>query len=73
MTNLFQFPDDVFGIDEVTLYEGEWKSENYAVAGELLDGMGFWEDFSAEISSLRKETSSFSAVEQEMGSFAPKR
>lgn len=30
--------NDVFGIDEVTLYEGEWKSENYAVAGELLDG-----------------------------------
>ena len=31
--------DDIFGIDELTLYEGEWKDSNYAVAGEVLDGV----------------------------------
>lgn len=30
--------NDVFGIDEVTLYEGEWVEKNYAVAGDVLDG-----------------------------------
>ncbi|KAG4078467.1 hypothetical protein HA402_009179 [Bradysia odoriphaga] len=30
--------DDVFGIDEVTIFEGEWKEKNYAVAGDILDG-----------------------------------
>ncbi|XP_037032975.1 complement component 1 Q subcomponent-binding protein, mitochondrial isoform X2 [Bradysia coprophila] len=30
--------DDVFGIDEVTIFEGEWKDKNYAVAGDILDG-----------------------------------
>uniref|UniRef100_A0A1B6IDI3 Complement component 1 Q subcomponent-binding protein, mitochondrial n=1 Tax=Homalodisca liturata TaxID=320908 RepID=A0A1B6IDI3_9HEMI len=32
------FSDDIFGIDEVTFYEGEWKDSNYAVSGEVLDG-----------------------------------
>lgn len=32
------YTDDIFGIDELTLYEGEWKDSNYAVAGEVLDG-----------------------------------
>uniref|UniRef100_A0A182JIH8 Uncharacterized protein n=1 Tax=Anopheles atroparvus TaxID=41427 RepID=A0A182JIH8_ANOAO len=30
--------NDVFGIDEVTIYQGEWKDEVYAVAGDVLDG-----------------------------------
>ncbi|KAI5631190.1 mitochondrial glycoprotein domain-containing protein [Phthorimaea operculella] len=30
--------NDVFGIDEVTLYEGEWNDKVYAVAGDVLDG-----------------------------------
>uniref|UniRef100_A0A6M2DNN6 Putative complement component 1 n=1 Tax=Xenopsylla cheopis TaxID=163159 RepID=A0A6M2DNN6_XENCH len=29
---------DVFGIDEVTMYEGEWNDKTYAVAGDVLDG-----------------------------------
>jgi complement component 1 Q subcomponent-binding protein, mitochondrial len=30
--------NDVFGIDEVTLYTGEWSEKKYAVAGDVLDG-----------------------------------
>lgn len=30
--------NDVFGIDEVTLYKGEWNDKVYAVAGDVLDG-----------------------------------
>lgn len=30
--------NDVFGIDEVTLFEGEWSDKTYAVAGDVLDG-----------------------------------
>lgn len=30
--------EDVFAIDEVTMYEGEWTEKNYAVAGDILDG-----------------------------------
>lgn len=30
--------DDVFGIDEITMYEGEWNDKIYAVAGDVLDG-----------------------------------
>lgn len=30
--------NDVFGIDEVTLFEGEWNDKVYAVAGDVLDG-----------------------------------
>lgn len=30
--------NDVFGIDEITLYDGEWVEKNYAVAGDVLDG-----------------------------------
>ncbi|XP_037971071.2 complement component 1 Q subcomponent-binding protein, mitochondrial isoform X1 [Plutella xylostella] len=30
--------NDVFGIDEVTLYQGEWNDKVYAVAGDVLDG-----------------------------------
>jgi complement component 1 Q subcomponent-binding protein, mitochondrial len=29
---------DVFGIDAVTIYEGEWSDKVYAVAGDVLDG-----------------------------------
>ena len=31
--------DDLFGIDEVTMFEGEnWDEKKYAVAGDILDG-----------------------------------
>jgi len=29
---------DVFGIDEVTMFEGEWTEKHYAVSGDVLDG-----------------------------------
>jgi len=31
--------EDVFGINEVTIYEGEWGEEVYCVSGDILDGM----------------------------------
>lgn len=30
--------NDVFAIDELTIYEGEWSEKVYAVAGDVLDG-----------------------------------
>jgi len=30
--------NDVFGIDELTIYGGEWNDKVYAVAGDVLDG-----------------------------------
>ncbi|VVD01123.1 complement component 1 Q subcomponent-binding protein, mitochondrial [Leptidea sinapis] len=30
--------NDIFGIDEITLYQGEWSEKVYAVAGDVLDG-----------------------------------
>ncbi|XP_053668679.1 complement component 1 Q subcomponent-binding protein, mitochondrial [Anopheles marshallii] len=30
--------NDVFGIDEVTIFQGEWNDKVYAVAGDVLDG-----------------------------------
>lgn len=30
--------NDIFGIDEITLYKGEWNDKVYAVAGDVLDG-----------------------------------
>lgn len=30
--------NDVFGIEGVTIYEGEWSEKVYAVAGDVLDG-----------------------------------
>lgn len=30
--------NDIFAIDEITLYEGEWSDKTYAVSGEILDG-----------------------------------
>lgn len=30
--------DDIFGIDEITMYEGEHSESTYAVAGDVLDG-----------------------------------
>lgn len=30
--------DDVFGIDEMTIFKGEWNDKVYAVAGDVLDG-----------------------------------
>lgn len=35
--------NDVFGIDEVTIYEGAWQDKNYAVAGDVLDGVRFFD------------------------------
>lgn len=30
--------EDIFAIDEVTLFSGEWDEKKYAVAGDILDG-----------------------------------
>nr|AEC50078.1 gC1qR [Pacifastacus leniusculus] len=30
---------DAFGINELTIYEGEWNDETYCVSGDILDGM----------------------------------
>nr|BAN20621.1 complement component [Riptortus pedestris] len=30
--------NDLFMIDEVVMYDGEWKDSNYSVSGEVLDG-----------------------------------
>ena len=36
---LFFISEDVFAIDEVTMFEGEdWNEKKYAVAGDILDG-----------------------------------
>lgn len=37
--------DDIFGIDEVTLYKGEWSDKVYAVAGDVLDGVSIFFKF----------------------------
>ncbi|XP_071535231.1 complement component 1 Q subcomponent-binding protein, mitochondrial [Panulirus ornatus] len=31
--------EDVFGINELTMYEGEWTEDTYCVSGDILDGM----------------------------------
>lgn len=35
---LILYLDDVFVIDEISLFNGEWVDKNYAVAGDVLDG-----------------------------------
>ncbi|KAJ9599643.1 hypothetical protein L9F63_026508 [Diploptera punctata] len=30
--------NDIFGIDEISIYKGEWSDKTYAVSGEILDG-----------------------------------
>lgn len=40
--NFNHFPcliDDIFGIDEITLYQGEHHEKTYAVAGDVIDGV----------------------------------
>lgn len=37
--NIYFITDDIFGIDEITLYEGEHSERVYSVAGEILDGV----------------------------------
>lgn len=39
MPLFFSFADDVFGIDEFTIFDGAWEDKNYAVAGDVLDGV----------------------------------
>lgn len=36
---MYFITDDIFGIDEITLYEGEHSERVYSVAGEILDGV----------------------------------
>lgn len=31
--------EDVFGINELTMYQGEWTEETYCISGDILDGM----------------------------------
>lgn len=35
----FHSPTDVFGINELTIYEGEWNEATYCVSGDILDGV----------------------------------
>ena len=37
----FLFTDDIFGIDEISLHEGEHTENVYAVGGEIIDGVSF--------------------------------
>lgn len=40
ITNMFlNVVDDIFGIDELTIFDGEHVEKNYAVAGDVLDGV----------------------------------
>lgn len=34
---IFFYVDDIFGIDEVSIYEGEWNEKVYSVAGSVLE------------------------------------
>ena len=39
LMRILNFLDDVFAIDEVTMFDGEnWNEKKYAVAGDILDG-----------------------------------
>jgi len=56
--------EDVFGINELTLYEGEWSEATYCVSGDILDGMmydllmnllderGITNDFAEKLSTI---------------------
>lgn len=33
------FLDDIFGIDEISIYEGDWNENVYAVSGEVVDSV----------------------------------
>lgn len=56
--------EDVFGISELTIYEGEWAESTYCVSGDILDGMmydllmnmleerGITSEFAEKLSSL---------------------
>lgn len=41
-SNWFPFLADVFGINELTVYEGEWSEDTYCVSGDILDGVSDW-------------------------------
>lgn len=36
---LLLIADDIFGIDEISIYEGEWDENVYSVSGEVLDSV----------------------------------
>lgn len=33
------FTDDIFSIDEISIYDGEWNENIYAVSGEVMDSV----------------------------------
>lgn len=35
-------PEDVFLIDEVTLYQGDYSDKAYVVSGQILDGVRYF-------------------------------
>lgn len=59
--------EDVFGINELTIYEGEWSETTYCVSGDILDGMmydllmnmleerGITNEFAEQLSTLCSE------------------
>lgn len=76
--------NDIFGIDEVTMYEGEWTEKTYAVAGDVLDGYlydllmtlleekGISNEFVEKLSNLSTayENSSYIALLENLQKFA---
>lgn len=39
MDKIVLFLDDIFGLDEISIYEGDWNENIYAVSGEVLDSV----------------------------------
>lgn len=79
--------NDIFGIDEVTLFEGEWNEKTYAVSGEVLDGYlydllmnlleekGVSNEFAEKLSQLSTsfEHSSYIALLENLQKFASRK
>lgn len=75
--------EDVFGVNEITMYEGEWGEEVYCVSGDILDGMmydllmnmleerGITNEFAEQLSSLcsNYEHSQYVSLLQKMQDF----
>lgn len=35
----FLVSDDIFAVDEISIFEGEWNDNTYAVSGDVLDSV----------------------------------
>lgn len=36
------FADDIFGLDEISIYNGDWNENVYAVSGEVVDSVSIY-------------------------------